>query len=1018
MLPTASLLRARSRLLLLWPPLLTLLAQSLFASASSRLSYDVWSIEDGWQQDTVTSLVQTRDGYLWLGTYTGLVRFDGVRFFTFEASKTPGLQNNRITSLYEDAGGVLWIGHETGEVTSLSRGDFSPVHLGLAWPGGAVQAISSDEDGNIWLLNDTGFLLRVRDGASAVSPGGASPMRTATLTRACDGKLWVVSNGSVAILNHGKLSPFQFKGTGKNDFFSAVFPAQDGSMWVLGNGRLRKWRDGAWAKDLGESPFNQGVPTTLMETRSGALLGGTLRDGLYILASEAEALHFSRTNGLTHDWVRTICEDHEGNIWLGTGSGLATLRPRKVRMLSAPDLFEGRAALSFTARPDGSVWVGTEGAGLYHFDGQRWVSFRENSGLANLFVWSVLENNRGELFVGTWGGGVLKKKGERFENEGELAKITSPAVCMFEDKDGGLWFGTIAGVHRYQGGKITWSAGKDQLVLPDIRAITQTKDGTMWFGMSGGGLASLRNGQLKQFRRADGLASDFILSLYTEPEGTLWIGTSDKGLCRLKNGRFVGIGSAQGLACTVVAHIVDDAAGNLWLGSHSGIVRVSKAELTRCADGAQRLVQCSSYGKAEGLTTLSCSGGFQPGACRTGDGRLWFPTAKGLALIDPGNLTTNLVVPPVLIEELLVDGKPVQRQLSPVGRGKSSAARTLEIPGGKHRFEIRYTGLSFAAPDKVRFKSKLDGLENEWVDAGTERAAIFNYLQPGKYDFHVIACNNDGVWNTTGASLGFAVLPFFWQTLWFQTGSGVLGAGAVGAVVLWGTRRRLRHRLERLERQRAVERERARIARDIHDDLGASLTRITMLSQLVRSELDGNQPAAAEVDQIYGTARELTRAMDEIVWAVNPQHDTLDSLVTYLGRFAQTFLSTAGIRCRLDVPLGLPPWALTAEIRHNLFLAFKEALNNAVKHAHPTEVRISLELQPAGFVLCVADNGHGFEPASLNGSGPFPIDRVRLASGNGLLNMRKRLEEAGGRCDWQTAPQEGTRVKFTIPIKS
>ena len=385
-------------------------------------------------------------------------------------------------------------------------------------------------------------------------------------------------------------------------------------------------------------------------------------------------------------------------------------------------------------------------------------------------------------------------------------------------------------------------------------------------------------------------------------------------------------------------------------------------------------------------------------------------------MIDPVNVSINRKKPPVVIEELLVDSKSVERDARGTRASQSSGAPVFEIPAGRQRFEVRYTALSYAAPEKVRFQYRLEGLERDWVEAGTRRVAEYSYLPPGHYTFRVIACNNDEVWNETGASLAFAVLPAYYQTWWFRSSAVLAGAAAVGFGVLSVSRRRVRARVEQLERQRAIERERARIARDIHDDLGASLTRITMLSQTVHSELEGQPQAAADVDRIYGTARELTRAMDEIVWAVNPKHDTLDSLVTYLGRFAQNFLSTAGIRCRLDVPLHLPAWTVTAEIRHNVFLALKEALHNVVKHAHASEVRISLDLLADGFVLLVADNGCGFD---LNG-GPRPSspDAARLSSGYGLSNMRKRLEEIGGRCDWDTAPGEGTRLKLQVTIKN
>jgi len=499
----------------------------------------------------------------------------------------------------------------------------------------------------------------------------------------------------------------------------------------------------------------------------------------------------------------------------------------------------------------------------------------------------------------------------------------------------------------------------------------------------------------------------------------------------------------MGLPATIICHLVDDGEGNLWISSHRGVLRASKAELHRCADGAAKSLHCLSYGKAEGLASQVCSGGFQPGACKAADGRIWVPTARGIAIIDPATVTTNTIPPPVVIEELLVDRRPfeIANQAAPLpgewGQGRAAAQaqtsrqknlRALQIPPGKQRFEIHYTALSFAAPEKVRFRHKLAGLERDWVEAGTTRLAEYSYLPPGDYSFQVIACNNDEVWNQDGASLSFTVLPYFWQTWWFQAVAIISGAGAVGASVLAATRRRVRRKLELVERQRALERERSRIARDIHDDLGASLTRITMLSQTVRSELESAPQAAADVDQIYTTARELTKAMDEIVWAVNPRHDTLDSLVTYLGRFAQEFLSAAGIRCRLEVPMHLPAWALTAEIRHNVFLAFKEALHNIVKHAAASEVQIFMELFDAGFVLVIADNGRGFEldgQSDLDPLAPISLapaqggrgSSTRLAPGNGLPNMRKRLDEVGGRCEWDTAPAKGTRVKLTVLVK-
>lgn len=1028
-------------------------------SASGEL-FEVWQVEGDWQRNSVTAIVQSRDGYLWLGTYHGLVRFDGVSFTVFDSGNTPRLRDGRITSVYESPDRTLWIGHETGQLTSLANGRFQSMVLGSNWTGGAIQAITSDEKGDVWLLNDSGVLHCVGDGRTATTPGGGARLTVATLARTQDGKLWMASNGRVAVLDSGKVTPVSFPGEKPTEYHERVFAAADGGVWVLGGGRLRKWRDGSWANQVEGFPPALGTVNTLAEARSGIVVG-TMREGLYLLRFGAEPLHFGRTNGLSHDWIRTLCVDREGNCWIGTGTGVDGLRPRKVRVVSPPDHWQGCSVLSFIVQPEGTAWVGTEGAGLYHYDGRQWAVFGQEAGLASPYVWSVLETRRQELFVGTWGGGLFRRADGRFEASGDLSKITAPVAALYQGRSGELWIGTQEGLHRYETGKLVWFAGKDKLALPDVRTITEAADGTLWFGMSGGGLGSLKDGALKQFRKRDGLSSDLISCLYADTDETLWMGTTDNGITRLKQGRFSTISVGQGLPSKTLSHIVDDGAGYLWIGSQGGILRVSKADLHRCAnretDGTDG-IRCLSYGRAEGLTAQVSPGGFQPGACRTADGRLWFPTVQGLAVVDPAEVTSNPVPPPVVIEALYVDGSTTNNWMeggSDVSAGSADAlvqpasnkarhgldpvggsARPLRIPPGHRRFDFRYTGLSFVSPDKVRFRRKLEGLEGDWVDAGARRVAEYSYLPPGTYTFKVIACNNDDLWNEAGASFSFMVLPHFWQTLWFRLVSIVAGASAVAAVVVWVTRRRVRRKLEQLEHQRALERERARIARDIHDDLGASLTRISMLSQSVRAEIQGQPQAAAEVDQIQSTACEITRAMDEIVWAVNPKHDTLESLAAYLGRFAQQYLSVADIRCRLNVPVHLPPLTINAEIRHNVFLACKEALHNVVKHAQATEVSVALELRPAGFVLLVADNGRGFQwNADTPGrrerekgrKGEFAPDSLlvvaaagdslRSAAGNGLLNMQLRMKEIGGHCGWESAPGEGTRITLTVVIK-
>ncbi|HWL15970.1 MAG TPA: triple tyrosine motif-containing protein, partial [Opitutus sp.] len=388
-------------------------------------------------------------------------------------------------------------------------------------------------------------------------------------------------------------------------------------------------------------------------------------------------------------------------------------------------------------------------------------------------------------------------------------------------------------------------------------------------------------------------------------------------------------------------------------------------------------------------------------ATKTPDGKLWFASGKGVISADPARIEANPLPPPVVIDSLWTDGRR-----EPV----AAAQVTSRLRPDHERLEFRFSGLSFVAPTKVLFKYRLDGIDRHWIDAGSKRTAFYSRLPAGTYRFRVMACNNDGVWNREGATLAFTVAPFFWQTSWFIVLCILTAAGVVGWLARAITRRRMQRQIEAMERRHELERERARIAQDIHDDVGASLSRIAMLSQPARGELSAPERAADMLSRIYSTAREVTRSLDEIVWAVDPRHDTLDSLVDYMGRFAQSFLAPAGLRCRLDLPVEVPSWPLTAEARHNLFLAFKEALNNAAKHAGASEVRISLRVDAESFTISVKDNGAGLAP------GRASTETDRLNSGHGLANMQSRLARIGGRCEIAGEDGAGTNVSFIVQV--
>ncbi|MEI6074557.1 MAG: two-component regulator propeller domain-containing protein [Verrucomicrobiota bacterium] len=966
-------------------------------------------------QNSVAAIAQSGDGYLWLGTYSGLVRFDGVRFSVYDTDNTPALETVRITALFDDAHNNLWIGHESGELTKLHQGIFESIKVPAVWGGETIAAITTDSEGKLWIGNRLGKVMRLADGLILPNPAKGEDRSITQLIMDRSGRLWVLRNGQLGWVKGDQVMPWLPNGVAPEFRVQAVGSSRSGGVWIVYNAHVRRWDQNDWAvstEDFSWDTGPGGYVTRLLELQSGTLAVASDGRGVALFQPGKKPQIFNHANKLYSDWVRTLYEDREGNLWAGVGNnGLTAIRPADFTIYLPPDKMGGYSVLAVTPGREGGLWVGSEGAGLYHFDGTTWINYGETNGLLSRYIWSVTEDEAGKVWAGTWGGGLFVGLDGSFHTPPGLEKITTAMTALLAMSNDELWIGTRIGLLHYQQGKTTWYDAQAGLISPDVRCIARGPSGEIWFGMMGGGLGCLRNGKVTQFRKRDGLANDSVLCLQCETNGTLWLGTFGGGVGRYQNGKFSHLSTRDGLANNSISHIADDGQGNYWFASESGIFFASKKQLETFADTQTGIISCTSFGTDDGMASLGCASGFQPAGCRTADGRLWFPTLKGVVSIDPAKLHTNPLPPPVIIERLFCDGDSSSNLLANTGNDSSAI---LKIFPGHQRLEFRYTALSFTAPQKVRFKYRLEGLEKTWFDAGQNRSATYSYLQPGKYTFRVIACNNSSVWNETGAAQTIVILPHFWQRTGFQAGCYLFALTTVGMTVRFITRRRYRRKLAAVERERALERERARIAKDIHDDLGSSLTRITMLSESARRESNNPEESAKHLDNIYRTSRELTRSMDEIVWAVNPRHDTLNSLATYLLRHAQEFLSPAGIRARSEIPLELPPIPISSEVRHNIFLAYKEALHNVAKHAHASLVNISLALDENSMDITVADNGVGF--ASERFSSEISSSPDRLAGGNGLENMKKRLEQIHGDCRIESSAGNGTKVIFHLPL--
>lgn len=1034
--------------------LLLLSPRASFAAgpAGSHL-INVWTAEDGLRNSSVTAVAQTPDGYLWVGTYNGLARFDGVNFTVFDPATTPELRHARVRRLYVDGAGTLWIGLHDGSLSAWREGVFSlewegtgqldsaPAvipgrslpprfllnhgHLLVSAPGGggsnrwqevappgatAGSLALEDWDGAIWLRTREQKLWRWRNGQfeSLTLPDGTNAIINA-LTLDRRGRVWLATDGKLWMWNGAEFedrSPTN--GVPVRRFQQLCF-LRNGDVWVLADDRVRRLRQREWVAEAegARGPFvNWMGRFGLHEDARGHVWLFHYGRGLARLDPDGTTRWFDEADGFPGRRVDCFFEDREGNLWAGVDrGGLVRLREQQFSVLMPGASVAGRTAVTVTEDHAGRLWLGTYGAGLHCWEGGAWRAFFDPSGPERGYVFSVAMDARGQVWASAGEEDLFVLRDGRFE-------LFTPAVhgvkALLGARDGTLWIASKVGLGYIENGAFRLFWPSNGVPRTEMRCLAEDRTGQIWVGGGDGLLYRVRDRHGEALTPPGARAAQPIWSVLADEDGTVWAGTFRGGLLRFADGGFTRITTAHGLPDDVISQLLDDDAGNLWIGSQQGIFRVPKAELHAVAGDPRRAVTLTAFGRYDGLPSLECSSGYQPAAWRTQDGRLLFSTLKGVVSVEPDAVATQRPPPPVVIESVVVDGQrhPVAGASS-FWRGNGNPPE-LVIPPGRRQLEFHYAGVSLLSPDRVRFRYRLAGLDRDWIEAGNQRTALYSLLRPGDYTFEVVAGSGDGVWTPRPARVAVRLQPHFYETWWFVAlvSFGMLGLVAAG--VRHRYVRRMRNELERVERQRAVERDRTRIAKDIHDDLGAGLTHIAMLSEMTRPTAPPEiQPQLATITEV---ARELTSNMDEIVWAVNPENDTLDGLATYVSKFAQDYLCAAGIRCRLEVPAQLPAVPLAAEVRHNLFLALREALHNVVQHAHATEVELQLLVRPRDFQIVLADNGRGL---GAGDSGPRP---GRVATGHGLGNLQKRLEAAGGRCVFEGRPGGGTRVVMTVPL--
>jgi ligand-binding sensor domain-containing protein/signal transduction histidine kinase len=983
--------------------------------AETPFTFRSWQREQGLPENFVRALAQTRNGYIWVGSDEGVSWFDGVNFSSLGLRE--GFQSGPVRVLYGDSQGALWIGSVDAGLSCWQGGKLRKftTHDGL--PSDSITALAEDGDGRLWVGTQTGLVF-LQNGRFTPLPGAEmfSGKPIVVLVRDHKGSMWIGAEGAgIFSCQKNKFVQLQDPSLGAQlREPHCLVVDQKGRIWIGAGDAFVFCRDGDQWLRFG-MPRHVGTPyvTSLVEGRDETVWAGSKGEGLFeFKAGKLAAINAS--SGLSDNMIETLLMDREGKLWVGTHGGLNRIYSRKVSVLNHNDGLDYGGIQGLVEMGHGLVWA-AQPNGVYEWSGHmfRRLIFAGLPPQTRLGS-SLLAAQDGSCWVTAESGMLHFKNPQTAESETVQLALPNVSISALAQnaKNGEVWAGARNGeLWSFLNGK--WQPQTNFPCCHPITGIIADAGDAIWAGTDGEGLYRLHRGTHFQLEKVRGLPSASIRTLHLDTQGTLWIGTAGGGLCRLQNGQLAAFTAREGLPDNTISQILEDDAGNLWLGGNRGIARVKKHDLDDLATHTIPAVYPQIYGRADGLSSEECTSGFFPTGLKTKTGPLWFSTLKGIAVIDPRHILES-PAPTVTIEQTLVDGVPASPESGApdVSTKKADGSiESLRLAPGKHAIEFRYTGLSFDAPERVRFRFRLEPLDPNWLEAGTRRVALYSFVPPGTYRFRVIACNGDGVWNEKGASLGLTVLPHFWQTWWF------LGSSAFAMVMVsvvggrFVVRRRLQQRLKRLEQDRTLERERTRIAQDLHDIMGAKLCRISFMSEHVRRSQTIPAELQEQIRSMSDDSREVLQSLDEIVWAVNPEKDTLEHLVFYLVQYAREYFRRTGIECETVIPAQLPAQPLTSQFRHHLFLAVHEALTNILKHSEARQARIAIACGGNTVEITVSDNGKGFDPAS-NGSASSAA-----GFGNGLGNMRRRMSELGGQCSLESRPGQGVTIRFVLRLK-